>query len=342
MNRDERGPWYLLTGLVIGAVLGLVYAWVIQPVEYVNTAPASLRTDFKDQYRALIAAAYLGNSDLVRARARLELLQDPDIFRALSEQAQRTLANSGSSSEARALGILAIALGQAPPGPAIAITQERAPTALPFTSPIAPTGEVDTTQANVADATSTEALAPDIPATDAVVIFPSETITPQPSASPTEMDALPILEPTLALSTTPEASLPPSETAIPRPTFTPTPTRTPSLTPGAPFVLLSREKLCSQALGVPLVQVEALNRFNQPVAGVVVIVNWAGSEERFYTGLKPEKGLGYADYTLSPGVIYALRLGENGEPVNDLSAAQCLGVDGKYFWGIWLLKFVQP
>ena len=83
---ENRGPWYLLTGLVIGAVLGLLYAWVIRPVQYTNTAPSSLRAEDKDQYRAVIAAAYLANGDLLRARARLELLQDPDLYRVLAEQ----------------------------------------------------------------------------------------------------------------------------------------------------------------------------------------------------------------------------------------------------------------
>jgi hypothetical protein len=340
MNRDERGSWYLLTGFMLGVILGLVYAWVIQPVKYVNTAPASLRKDFKDQYRALIAAAYLGNSDLVRAKARLGLLQDQDMFRALSEQAQRSLAASGSSSEARALGMLAIALGQAPPGPAIAITQERLPGTVEVGSPTSSSMEIEGTEVYNAEATQlldTEALVTATPLAELLITF-----TPQPTAPPTEVIPPTAPEPTLDFSPTPEVTLPPSETPIPRPTYTPTPTRTPSLTPGAPFVLLSRDKICTQALNLPLVQIEALNRFNQPVAGVPVIVNWAGGKERFYTGLKPEKGLGYADYTLSPGVSYTLRLGESGEPVHDLSAAQCLGTDGKYFWGAWLLKFVQP
>lgn len=111
--RDERGPWYLLTGLVIGAVLGLAYAWVISPREYQDNSPASLRSDFKDQYRALIAAAYVATGNLPRAEARLAKLGDADIARALAEQAQRALAEGSSPREAQALGILAVALGQA-------------------------------------------------------------------------------------------------------------------------------------------------------------------------------------------------------------------------------------
>ncbi|MDD2696431.1 MAG: hypothetical protein PHD58_10960, partial [Anaerolineales bacterium] len=95
MSEERRGAWFLLTGLIIGAVLGLLYAWVVQPVQYTNTAPASLRADFKDRYRALIALAYSADGDLVRARARLELLEDDDSYRSLAEQAQRTLAEGG-------------------------------------------------------------------------------------------------------------------------------------------------------------------------------------------------------------------------------------------------------
>ena len=99
---------------MLGIVLGVLVAWVVQPVTYTNTKPAALRADFKDQYRALIASAYLADGDLVRARDRLMLLEDADPYRALAEQAQRTLAEGTFPQEARALGLLAIALGQPP------------------------------------------------------------------------------------------------------------------------------------------------------------------------------------------------------------------------------------
>ena len=40
--------------------------------------PALLRTDFKDQYRIVIAASCSANQDMARARARLSLLGDTD------------------------------------------------------------------------------------------------------------------------------------------------------------------------------------------------------------------------------------------------------------------------
>jgi hypothetical protein len=78
---EQRGPWYLLTGLAIGLALGLVYAWWINPVAYVNTAPASLRPDSKEAYRSLIAAAFGANGNLERARVRLSLLKDRRVDR---------------------------------------------------------------------------------------------------------------------------------------------------------------------------------------------------------------------------------------------------------------------
>lgn len=84
------GP--ILLALLAGLGLGLLYSWVISPVRYVDTTPASLRADFKDRFRTLIAAAYAANGNLDRARARLATLGDSDPVEALSAQAQRMLA----------------------------------------------------------------------------------------------------------------------------------------------------------------------------------------------------------------------------------------------------------
>jgi uncharacterized membrane protein YccC len=124
MNEDERGNWYLLTGVVLGIILGILFAWVISPVKYVDTAPESLKDEFKDQYRVLIASAYVANGDLVRAKARIALLDEADIYLVVAEQAQQMLAEGGSVEEAQALGRLALALGQEIPQPEITATAE--------------------------------------------------------------------------------------------------------------------------------------------------------------------------------------------------------------------------
>jgi len=113
-HEPRRGSWYLLTGLLIGLALGLLVAWVLAPVEYVDTAPASLRPDFKDQYRSMIASAYLVTGDLGRAQSRLSLLGDVDPLQALTLQAQNALTVGDPDGSAYALARLADALKNSP------------------------------------------------------------------------------------------------------------------------------------------------------------------------------------------------------------------------------------
>ena len=109
MNRG-KGPWYLLTGLMIGLVVGLLYAWLLDPVEYSNASPQALKPDYKDDYRSMIALSYQANGDLGRSLGRLTLLKDEDMPQALNVQAQRILARNGNQNQARALAELAVAL----------------------------------------------------------------------------------------------------------------------------------------------------------------------------------------------------------------------------------------
>ena len=106
---QKRSPWYLLTGLVLGLILGLVYAWLINPVIYETSSPASLGDADKDFYRSTIAQVYSVTGNLERASMRLGVLEDPDPVFALGAQAQRVLAD-GHETEARALALLASAL----------------------------------------------------------------------------------------------------------------------------------------------------------------------------------------------------------------------------------------
>jgi hypothetical protein len=291
--REERGPWYLLTGLVIGVICGLVYAWRISPVKYVDTSPATLRQDFKDQYRALIAAAFAADNDMARARARLDLIKDPDSAQAVAIQAQQALAAGHPPAEAHALGLLAVALSQkASPSPI--------PAANPSPSPLTPT-ETDTSAPVTATPTQTNPTAP-------------------PSTA-------------VVSSTLPATN----------PVITPQPAHTPTSTSGAPFVLSGAAKLmCDSSLKRPLIMVEAKNAAGQSVSGVEIIVNWAGGEDHFFTGLKPEHGPGYGDYVMTPDVTYTVHVADGGQPAPGLKTSQCAGSGGSQFLGSWSLVFVQP
>jgi len=102
----------MVLALLAGIGLGLVYSWFLSPVTYVDASPAILRSDFKDQYRVVVAASYAATHNLDRARVRLELLGDVDPIGELSAQAQRMLASGEPFDKARPLAQLATDLNQ--------------------------------------------------------------------------------------------------------------------------------------------------------------------------------------------------------------------------------------
>ncbi len=119
----SRTSWLpLLLGFLLGAAGGVYYAWVVDPVEYVDTAPASLRQDFREDYLALIASAYAGTGDLQRARARLALIPEANPAEKLGALAQQRLERGRPQAEVQALAALAAALGERPTPLAITAT----------------------------------------------------------------------------------------------------------------------------------------------------------------------------------------------------------------------------
>jgi hypothetical protein len=287
MKQDRRGSWYILTGLVLGVAMGLFYSWVISPVKYVDAPPYALRADFKDEYRALVAAAYLYSYDLLRAEDRLEQLKEDNPSENLAMQAQKALAEGRPDEEVRALGILGLALGEG-------------------VTPLA------------------------LSSSTAQVVISTQSIT---AVTPTPIVNLPTSNPTQT-STVP----------VPLATKTLQPTSTATSTPtvGAAFVLQETMLVCNPDQSQPLIQVEIQDAAGQPVASVELVVTWDGGEDHFFTGLKPELGQGYADFLMTPEVVYSLQLADGGQAVNDLTAAECLLDDGSRYWGSWMLTFIQP
>ncbi|MFV1859782.1 MAG: hypothetical protein ACC647_10615 [Anaerolineales bacterium] len=247
--------WLLLIlGFGIGLAGGLYYAWLVSPVEYVETAPDSLRADFRADYLGLIASAYVSGGDLVRARTRLALFPDLDTATELAALAQQRLAAGLADTEASALSQLASALSQGP-----------------IRTPV-----------------------------------PTVSVSPTPSKTPR-----------------------------------PSPTRRPTATPGAAFLLTSREQICDPLLSQPLIQVVVLNAAQGSVPGQEVIVVWDSGQDHFFTGLKPELGLGYGDFAMTEGVTYTLQLADSLQPVTNLAAHECEGQGDEPYLGSWLLQFEQ-
>jgi hypothetical protein len=91
-QRVGRGALWLLAGLALGFGLALLIGWVLFPVEYYDTAPASLRADYKDDYLRIVALAYQVEGDLARARRRLAALNSETPTQPLIDLTERWIA----------------------------------------------------------------------------------------------------------------------------------------------------------------------------------------------------------------------------------------------------------
>jgi hypothetical protein len=60
--------------VAIGFGIGLLYGWVIEPVEYVDTSPETLRADYQADYVLMVAEAYQTEQDIKAAVERLAFL----------------------------------------------------------------------------------------------------------------------------------------------------------------------------------------------------------------------------------------------------------------------------
>jgi hypothetical protein len=106
-------------------------------------------------------------------------------------------------------------------------------------------------------------------------------------------------------------------------------------------VLKDRQPVCDPTLPEALLQVQVTDASGNPVAGVKIQVSWLGGEDFFFTGLKPELGAGYADFVMTPGVVYTVRLAEGSQAVSNLNVPDCEQAGGANYWGGWLLTFTQ-
>jgi len=273
---QNRGNWYILTGLILGLILGIVYSWVISPVSQVDTHPSLLRTDYKDIYRLLISRAYQANNNLPRAEARLNLIGDDEPALALAAQAQRFLAEGGDHEMAVILANLSSALQSSEEA-------ENPPVPPPGTA--AATNPSENTEENGEND-------PDNPATS----------TQEPVSS-----------------------------------------QTPLPTESLPFILQDSSPICDPTLGESLIQIVATNSSGDGIPGVAIQISLGTDPiEIFYTGLKPELGLGYADYSAEPGLTYQVEIPDSGLIISDIEVPTCQNESDESYWGSWEIYITHP
>ncbi|MEW6717828.1 MAG: hypothetical protein AB1345_10025 [Chloroflexota bacterium] len=87
---------FFLLSILVGLVVGGIYGWIINPVEYVDTTPDTLRADYKADYVLMVAEIYQVEGDPALAARRLAVLGDAPPL-TLIEQALRYGAEIGYS-----------------------------------------------------------------------------------------------------------------------------------------------------------------------------------------------------------------------------------------------------
>ncbi|MGA2110711.1 MAG: hypothetical protein ABSG98_01020 [Anaerolineales bacterium] len=146
----------------------------------------------------------------------------------------------------------------------------------------------------------------------------------QPSAAPSaQPSATPTLVPPLPL------------TVVPYPTFLPQ--STPSSTPPVLFTLLAKSPICDPSAQTSLLEAEIAAPNGNPLPAIEVRIRWDGGQDHFYTGLEPEKGLGYGDFQMTPGVTYQIQVGASEDWISGLTAPSCFETNGTAYSGSLLL-----
>ena len=160
---------------------------------------------------------------------------------------------------------------------------------------------------------------------------PTSTLPPSPADLPFQFTETPSFIETQPAETQPVIVNP-----------TPRPTRTPIPTVGAPFALIAQDTVCDTNFPDGLLQVTVFNSKRRQVAGAKIIISWESGEDVFFTGLKPEIGNGYADFSMSPNVTYTVRLAVGSDIAAGLIAPTCQTPSGESFLGGIKLTFQQP
>jgi len=117
----------------------------------------------------------------------------------------------------------------------------------------------------------------------------------------------------------------PTETLAPEAIASPTAMLSP--TPAPTFVLSEQTATCAEPSRPGSILVWVRDADGNGLPGVEVVVSWNTGQDRFFTGLRPEKGKGYADFTMAPEVEYDVSLaGFRGDTAEGISSTLLPGV----------------
>ena len=174
-----------------------------------------------------------------------------------------------------------------------------------------------------------------------ITAIPTAVVTQRPTA--TAFTATPEVTAGMTPTQGSPTSAEPTTTRTPAATFTARPTSTPQPTLGALFVLVEQKSVCEPLPAIPLIEIEVRDVGGNPIPGVKIQLSQLnGGTETFYTGLYPEISAGYANYVMTAGMEYALRVGEAGQLISGLTIPACETESPGTAPGSLYLLFQQP
>jgi hypothetical protein len=79
------GRWIrFLIAMAIGAAAAMYYGWKLNPVQYTESTPETLRVDYKTDYVLMVAEAYRAEGDIDLAARRLALISTDKPLKAVT------------------------------------------------------------------------------------------------------------------------------------------------------------------------------------------------------------------------------------------------------------------
>ncbi len=162
-----------------------------------------------------------------------------------------------------------------------------------------------------------------------------------PTVAPTRIATLIVPTETPTPTLTPTSTLTPTATAPIDPARI-TPTIPPSPTPAGPFEVVGVSAFCNPRFSGVL-EVHVLVEDGSGLAGVEVQVTWNGGEDRFFTGLQPGEGPGFANFAMEAGQSYRVVLPGRSSPSRAVVAEPCVprggGADDEVVLTGYVVKF---
>jgi len=168
----------LLLGLLLGLAGGLVYAWLINPVQYYDTYPPMMRSDYREEWIRLSVLSYAAGGDLARVQLRLQDLSEDEIRQVAGQTLEEAIATGRPLPVLRR--IAAVAQVYDVDTPAVRIYTDPAVFTVTLAPPVTPqaTQRATTSAFEIATATPTMRPLPTITPSPTVVPTPTLPVTP--------------------------------------------------------------------------------------------------------------------------------------------------------------------